>query len=80
MRKDDIKDALPADVRAEVQSKRKREQLLKEAAELCFERDQNDDGRRVVELYAGIARLVYKMETEVVNEEDAKPEVQTVRP
>jgi hypothetical protein len=45
---------------------------------LSFERDQKDDGGRVVELYAGVARLVYKKVTEVVNTENAKPEVQTV--
>jgi hypothetical protein len=78
MRKKDILAALPADVQAEVQSKRNLEKLLKEAADLSFERDQKDDGRRVVELYAGVARLVYKLETEVVNKENAKPEIQTV--
>jgi hypothetical protein len=45
---------------------------------LSFERDQNDDGRRVMKLYAGVARLVYKKVTQVVNKENAKPEVQTV--
>jgi hypothetical protein len=64
MRKDDILAALPADVRAGVQGTKKREQLLKQATELSFERDQADDRRRVVELYAGVARLVYKKVTE----------------
>ena len=78
MKKDDILAALPADVRTEVQGTRKREELLKEAAESSFEWDQTDDRRRVVELYAGVARLVYKKETEVVNKENVKPEAQTV--
>ena len=78
MKKDDILAALPADVRTEVQGTRKREELLKGAADLSFERDQKDDGRRVVELYAGVARLVYKKVTEAAGEHDVRLEVQTV--
>jgi HEAT repeat protein len=55
MRKNDIRAALPAEVLVEVQSKRNVKKLLKKAAELSFERDQKDDGRRVVKLYAGVA-------------------------
>jgi hypothetical protein len=78
MRKDDILAALPVDVRAEVEGTRKREDLLKEAVDLSFERDQKDDGRRVVEIYAGVARLVYKKVTEAAGEHDVRLEVQTV--
>jgi hypothetical protein len=81
MKKDDVLAALPADVRAEVQSKTNRKHLLKKATELSFEWDQNDDkpdkkeyGRRVVELYSGVARLVYKKVTEVVSKDNAQPE------
>jgi HEAT repeat protein len=57
-----IEQASPEDIRPGLNPDHTRTQMLRQAAELCERADTADGGRRLIALYANVARLVYPFE------------------